>query len=437
MFKFANSFVQKIRTNEDGITLMEVSLGLVILSILALPLLQAYNVEIRQRTISNTQGTLAQVQDSINHYFISGNGDYPCPASVSLAEGDPNFGEEGDCTLANIRLCTDPLWPTTEGICKTADIPTAVIIGAVPFSELKMQQEEVLDYWSNKILYAVSLPQTDPATFTIGGGTITVNTVDDPVAVADGSADGVPDALSDLYDLFLFSTGVTGLGGYTRNGVNIGACADPVDGYDSENCDFDNVFFYDVNPSNKSASAFAEQRGVQFYDDLTRGQQSIPETTWFQHPDNGTYVVEDFAMTLATRIGIGTNDPQNNTLPERMLHVAGNIRVEADDVGDPDDHGEGWLKTDSICDEDEDCFDPSYITETVDDMQCDPDDDLYGEQAIRTIGDNQVRCNTTSGGGGSPLQVDPTVVNGDCISGANQDERAIGFGPSGEMLCPT
>ncbi|MGH1404079.1 MAG: type II secretion system protein [Alphaproteobacteria bacterium] len=426
MFSCVKSISRDIYKNEDGLTLMEVSLGLLVVSILALPLLQAYNVEIRQRTISNTQGALAQIEDSMNHYFLSGNGEYPCPASVSLGEDDPGFGEEGDCTLANIRLCTDPLWSSTEGICKTEDAPTAVIIGSVPFAELKMQQEQTLDYWGNKILYAVSFPQTNQAVYTIGGGTITVNTVDDPVDVANGSADGIPDALTNPYDIFMFSTGATGLGGYSRNGESLGDCADPADSYDHENCDFDNVFFYDVNPGNKSAAAFAEQVGPQFYDDMTRGQQSVPESTWFQHPDNAAYTDEDFAMTFATRIGIGTHRPGEDTTPDEMLHVAGNIRVETGTGGN------GRLKTDSICDEDEDCFDPSYITEEVDEMQCDPDDDLYGEQVIRTIGDNQVRCNVTDGAsGGSELQIDTSVVNGSC----NLGERAVGFNPSGGILC--
>ena len=54
--------------------------------------------------------------------------------------------------------------------------------------------------------------------------------------------------LGPRYDMFLFSTGYNGTGGYTKDGVAITACGDATTGFEQENCDFDNVFFIDRRP---------------------------------------------------------------------------------------------------------------------------------------------------------------------------------------------
>ena len=160
---------------------------------------------------------MSNAQDAINQFFISGNTFYPCPANVSAQAGDADFGISGDCTLSNIKLCTNPLWDNTEGICKTEDTPNAIIIGSIPFSTLRMSEDLALDYWGNRIMYAVTLSQANQTTYNTTAGKIVLLAADDPLDVANGIADGNPDALSQLYDIFLFSTGVNGAGGYSKD----------------------------------------------------------------------------------------------------------------------------------------------------------------------------------------------------------------------------
>ncbi|PCJ99513.1 MAG: hypothetical protein COA45_05605 [Zetaproteobacteria bacterium] len=431
--------------NEDGLTLIEVAIGLIVIGLIALPLMQAYKIELIQESRNRTRGSLANTESAINQFYGGGNFDYPCPASFTLQESDPDFGASGDCAvLANIKLCTSPLWPATEGICKTDNTTDAVIIGAVPFSTLKIPQEHALDFWGNKIIYAVTFEQTEETTFLANNGTIRVEAVDNPgaiqIRIENGTAptladDGVPNEKTANVDFFLFSTGLTGVGGYTKDGILIQACGGAATGWEHENCDFDDIFFYDQNPIDDASSAFSEVPGFNFFDDMTRAQDSLPEQIWFPHPTYNPYL-----LTMSTRIGIGTASPQ------ATIEVVGNIRTD------------GRLQSDQICDSiGNDCFDPELITGTMDAMKCDPSgDNMAGTQAVMRIADSQVYCNSpvygTTDENGNPiplpqqgepidgiaLQVDTSVLSGNSGNpdgSCDPGELISGINASGEIIC--
>ncbi len=409
---------------ENGISLIELAIGLVILGLIVTPLMHSYKDKIRSDSMKETRGALANITKSINQYYLSGSGAYPCPASLILRENTANFGKVGDCTLANIKMCNDPLWRTNEGICKTSNGTDAVIIGAVPFSSLKMQQEASLDYWGNKIIYAVTFEQTDNATFTANAGAISVDAVDRPGEVQSGAADGIPEEKTDVVDFFLFSTGISGLGGFTKDGIALSDCGAIADGYESENCDFDNKFFYDVDPAfndpfDDAASAFSEIAGVTFFDDITRAQSSVPEATWFQHPDNVLYA-DDVIMTFANRIGIGTEDPK------QTIDVVGDTRIE------------GGLKSKDISNIDNTVgFDPELITGTKDVMKCDSAGVFYGEQAVMRLYNSKVSCssstdNTGNAINGEKIKVDTDIIK---IKSCGGGELASGIDADGYIKC--
>ena len=403
---------------EDGISLIEMAIGLVVVGLVVTPVLQAYNVKIVQENHSGTEGVLSGVENAINQYYMSGNAHYPCPTNLFLGENDGDFGVSGDCTLANINLCTDVAWEA-EGVCKTDDTTDAVIIGGVPFASLKMQQEAAIDSWGNKIIYAVTFEQTDVATFENNDGQIRVNAVDNPADVNAGLADGVPDELSNTIDFFLFSTGETGVGGYTKDGVSLTACGTAMDGYESENCNFDNRFFYDKDPDDAAASSYSLVSGNGFYDDLVRAQELVPVNTWFQHPDNLAYM-DDFVLTASTRVGIGTANPGET------IDVNGNLRAE------------GMVKAVGICNIDGAvCIDPELITGNKDQMKCDADDSMYGNQAVMRLANSRVSCNSTLNTVNSPIEgegiaVDITVVK---VEECDPGELISGIDVNGDIQC--
>ena len=436
------------RSEEAGFTLIEAAIALTVVGLVMIPIMHQYKVDLRQESWNRTRGSLANAETAINQFYYGGNYDYPCPANVSLSESDPDFGKSGDCTLANIKLCTDLTWESTEGICKTEDTTDAVIIGAVPFATLKMPQEQALDFWGNKIIYSVTLEQTEETTFQGNNGRIRIHAVDNPEAIRlrieNGTLptladDGIPGEKENNADFFLFSTGATAIGGYTKDGESLQPCGLPINGFDHENCDLDDTFFYDQNPNDDSASAHAEVAGPNFFDDMTRAQLSLPEQMWFQHPDYNPYLI-----TMSTRIGIGTS------IPRASIEVVGNVRTN------------GTLQSDQLCDDTEsDCFDPELITGTMDQMECEPDSNITEKPVVMQIADSRVYCGSTvypnelSPGvphpdagdpiAGITLEVNTTVYTGSTNPDLDPDDTRIcpygdlatGFNTSGELICVT
>ncbi len=423
IIKLSNENIKK----EDGISLLEVAIGVIILGLITLPLIRSYKIDVVRKAleVSSTSGILST--QAINHFYKSGNSHYPCPADLSLEEGDVDFGKAGDCTLSNIKVCASPVWFTSGGICKTAGGPNSVIIGGIPFADLNMRHERSLDYWGNKLIYAVTFEQTDELTFLANPGEVNVMVV--------ASTGGAPYAKvsASPYDFFIFSTGASAIGGYTKNGDIISACGDyATEGYDNENCDFDDTFFFSL----KGENARNELPGSLFFDDITLAQESIPEDMWYQHPDNFSYA-DDFIITSAARIGIGTQNPTET------IDVVGLPSVPPD-LGDI--RVRGMLKTDQVCDAGSaNCFNPILITGTEDAMECDADNSLYGKQAVVRLANSQVSCASAVDTASVPiegetLQVDTSVVSGNPANPSgecNLGDVVSGINASGEIICVT
>lgn len=443
-------FYTKIR-REEGVTLIEAALALILLGLFVMPILQGYTAKEIAESTHNTRSALSRVTDSINQYVVTSNGAYPCPADLRKKEGDiSDYGKAlSDCSFANVNSsvtnCNNPTWFASSGMCKING-PTAdtILIGGVPFADIKLHPEDSLDHWGNKILYAVTYKQTDPATFTTDGGLIQAMTVESPLS----PADGLPDLLSDRYDFILVSTGKTGIGGISKDGIRLTACKSPtINGYDNENCNFDEVFFLENNPSFKEASARSHATGVNFYDDFTKAQKSIPEEMWFPHNNNASYTNNKFILTMANRVGINTEDPQY------AMHVNGSTRIESKTSVSPITGG--WLKSDSICNEDESaCFDPEIISGDIEDMQCDSDGNYYGNQGVLKLAFSKVTCNsgvygTTDMSGnpttpasrigkplnGEKIQLDNSIF--DAINCRTTGKLATGIDLNGTLICTT
>ncbi len=420
-----NKLLEQNFDSEEGLTLIEAAIGLFILALIIAPLIQLEHIEAKRKTLLDTRGNLSNILESTNEYLISGNGHYPCPSPVNLGEGDTNFGRggingTGDCLRTNIPPCTSANWDTNEGICRTTGSDAdAVIIGAVPFADLKMSQEEALDFWGNKILYAASYEQLDSATYVEGNGNIDMWVVDNPRGIVEGSEDGTPEIMSDEYEIFFFSTGRTAYGGYNKDGNLIRACQTMLEGYETENCDFDNEFWFDKDPTDLDANSFTEdeQAGTIFFDDITKGQKSYPNPTWYQHADNMAMTSDyEFVMSQATRIAIGITSPENS------VHVAGDVRIE----DDPGNDGSGNLKSDAFCSNlnDSDCFNTELFAGDMDQMDCE-----MGEEVVMGIHENRVMCNETTSG--SDVTIDTSVLDDhDCGV-----MKAIGFNSTGDMQC--
>ncbi len=432
--------------SQAGMSLLEMAIGLVVVGLIVVPIMKMYQHDYIEKAYETNLGALNESLDGVNQFFISGNGFYPCPTDLSLTQGDNDFGASGDCTLTNVKLCSNPTWFTSGGICKTSDLASSVIIGGLPFADLKMSNEEALDFWGNKLIYAVSHRQSALATYTYNGAAISIMSVDNPVLVAAGPAsnpdrDGIPDIWPDAQDIYIFSTGENGIGGYTHQGNRLSPslCNDTLT-YENENCDFDNIFFALKGPEDTEFGAYSKGNNAQQYDDMTVYQQALPLATWYQDSKNPLYVDKDFVLTQATKVAIATSD-NNPSSPysEVNLKVDGAIRS---DVIPATGEG-GHLRSDEYCDTDGpsfNCLDPKYVTDAEDSMNCIEGGSytnevtrgvmsVYGSAATSSVG-----CSTgTNASSGVRLQVDNSkfgVV--DCQA---TGMVAMGVNASGDMIC--
>lgn len=377
--------------SERGFSLIEISILLIVVGLIFVPILRIVQHDNERESFTRTIGTLGEAKDSINKFYANTSGAYPCPAGLLLDQDNALSGVSANCSnINNFPDCSNPLWETNAngGVCRTSNIiADAVIIGAVPYADVNTHPEIALDMWGNKIIYAVPFLNTDvdPANNVQGVRMVTLDASRTVVPTATGA------------EIFLFSTGSSAVGAFTKDGVKVSACGIASDGYESENCDFDDVFFV-----NDTAGVFSRVTGTEFYDDITDAQTSYPISTWFEHEDNPIAggANNRFAITKYSKIGIGTEAPLE------ALHVAGDIRVETRDssVGSgstlPCYSGTecfedgGKLKTPNVCDDATNCFQPQFITKNMPQMKCDASNLLHGSQVVMGINASPTHAGT-------------------------------------------
>lgn len=347
-----------------GFTLIEVAIAVLVIGLIMTPLLALYNVQYQQKMIGGSEGRLRDIASAINVY-VEQNDRYPVPASFLTSEADPEHGMEGTTP----DTCPDV---TTNGFClfdNSTPAPVTdddVLIGAVPFSALKMESDLALDTWGNKILYAVARVQTDASTFDVNGSaTITEQALD--------GTTNLPETEPLAHDVFLVSFGKEGKGAYSADGILLADCEEagqPEN--EDENCDFDNVFLSDVNKNEVVTPYGLEDHGTrafvdgtdEYYDDVTWKIQGPDVTRWAENINS-----PQFVTTIKKRIGIG----EDSISPAHSLDVDGDVRVENDFI------------TKNICTGTGKCFEPIEIYGSETDMNCDQNN-IDGPEPVIAIG---------------------------------------------------
>lgn len=352
-------------TNKNrGFSLIEIAIGLIVIGLLTLPLIEIYKIQLANEKETFNEGLFTRIRNKINEFVIE-TGRYPVPSNLLVGPDDPLYGVEAGA----FQPC--PSWPTPTGVCRTV-AGSSVLIGGVPTEDLGMHPEEGLDYWGNKVLYAVDQGKTaaySPTTF----GDVNVQGYGEV---------GVGLLPADRFDFILLSHGESGRGAYAEYGAQVLPCPPVLSGLDSENCDFDADFIMRENNAvaNDLGGGIATNlsAGANFYDDYTLEQNAIPLDLWYQSLDSS-----DFALTTSSRIGIGTEDPL------AKIHVVGDMNADA-------------ILTDSICRNGGECFDPNLIAGISPDMNCDLNT-LPGDEPILWLANSQVYCATPVDNAGNVL----------------------------------
>lgn len=407
--------------NNNGFTLIEVAIGLIIVGLLTLPLIEAYRLRIEAEKQGFNNAQFSQITQSINQYVVD-NGFYPVPASLLAGPTDAAYGTQA---AAPYQPC--PSWPTPNGICRTTGADQ-VFIGAVPIEDIGLNPEFALDYWGNKITYAVSRDQT--GAYVSGAGIINTQGYSAPPGPPLVAPTGPPvlEPKADM-DMILISHGETAAGAYTEDGNLVMPCPAVAAGLEFENCNFDNQFVIQRDVVDASATYLGPsgivrnlgggvstnyEAGPLFYDDHTFEQVSVPVDLWFQH-----LTTADYAITLSSRIGVGTENPQ------AKVHVMGDMAANG-------------VLSDSVCaDGAADCFNPFIIAGDDPDMDCDTNS-IPGREPVMNIGDQRVYCASPVDSGGNPIDGERFVFPSAVFSRINCADSGMlmrGIDASGDPIC--
>lgn len=206
------------QSNQNGYTLIELSMILVIIGILAVPAIALYNQDRIKRDWDKTEDNVAMVVDALGS-FRSAYGRYPCPTPSTAVSGDANYGL-ADCAAAT-------------SVASNKSGGGNVLIGTIPFKQLNLQESEIHDGYGRRLLYAVTENLTAAATFTTDGGGISV------LDIADISKSLIDPP--DSAHFVVLSHGYNSVGAYSSGG-SVATNCNTGTAVEQENCNDDATF---------------------------------------------------------------------------------------------------------------------------------------------------------------------------------------------------
>jgi type II secretory pathway pseudopilin PulG len=393
-----NGIAQKFITDQKGMTLIDMSIVLLVIGIMAAPMFQAYNIWKIQATRENTQGAQNTSAQAIDNYYFT-NDFYPCPADPTLGPQDQGYGEPALDAAGNCALI-DPATPT-------------IATGALPFKALKIPPAATLDGYRNKLRYVVTLALTQAGTFQANQGMVKVmfnNDCDINTALVDARTQQPNPNPTDNYHFLMLSHGPNGRGAFNENGTLVMQCANTgtpggPGGFSAEveNC----------NTNDTYVDHFCENvdvAGNSYFDDFVYEGYSqdftVPTKIWDTASDPNNLGSKDLYL------GIGTSTPAHE------LDVAGNIRATTKNPADPTDPNIGKAYAGVYCtDTGSGCFSAVAIAGNDPNMTCSSGKGMNG------IAYAQAKCQNTI----STSTLAPT----NCPNG----QYAKGVDAAGNIIC--
>lgn len=230
-----------------GFTLIELSIGLTILSLMAAGALTVGSVMVEQQQFTGSNERVNEAKQVLVDYFAI-NGRLPCPASRTAQPGSGTFGTEAPCTSGGAAPAGTARVNSSGAFSGAAYSPGVIRIGALPVRTLGMPDAFMADEYGNRLLYAMTERFADSSLIddsaTLGA-----------ITVQDGNSNAITNASTTSGAVFIvFSAGPDGKGAnrYSTGTVPVGCTG----GLDEENCDGD-IIFRDTRFNNgKNAASF-------------------------------------------------------------------------------------------------------------------------------------------------------------------------------------
>lgn len=299
--------------SEQGFTLIETALMVLILSLIVVPLFRFVSAErSRYENIDDT-ARLERITSALSTY-VRQNGEYPCPAEPARSRLHANYGKE---------LCT-----TVGGNVLNAGVRK----GMLPVVDLKLPAYMALNKHGWRYMYAVTDAVTPDDTASVVGN-ISVRDKDGIPIVQDSSG------VAKFSKFVIIDPGADGKGSYNSSGTaNTFNCpaADPgPDADDVDNCDEDELF------TDKAIQMQADPTNTNYFDDtLVYTFANEESTMWQVTVSDNTDEAIDVIPRVNAPIGVGTDDPQelfevgSGSSNADIRIRSGNLEVEKDVMAD-------------------------------------------------------------------------------------------------------
>lgn len=288
------------RRRNSGFTLVELSVVLVVLSLLTAGGLALGTSMVDRSAHVDTRKQLEQLEQSLRDYYIV-KGRLPCVASLEESTASASFGVEIGATGTT---CQGGLAAPAGTERVNIGGGVYVRVGMVPVRTLGLSDAAAGDKFGNRIVYAVAERLTDAGEFGGAPGAITVRDMGNNPILSDAA-------------YFISSPGKDHKGAYRFSTGNPETACGASGNLDVENCTLDNAIFRDAPFNSGSEENF-------FFDDLVRwapkyhlsATETQSNALWAANSDN-IYSVGIDGSTANTNVGIGTSNPLIK------LHVVG------------------------------------------------------------------------------------------------------------------
>lgn len=211
-----------------GFTLIELSIVLVVIGLLAVGGFAAINPILESTKRTETRGKLEQIEKALTLWVMRYEC-LPCPADVTVASGDALFGIAQDGGGVAMNACqANALAPSCQHNNMT---------GVPPWESLGLSRDEVIDGWGNFIHYRVDVDLTEVEDDGLngmvrcqsdypdgGGGSVDFDGTDCNGSDADSTEaltvqNAAGDTLTDVAAYVLVSFGPDGSDAYNSDGV--------------------------------------------------------------------------------------------------------------------------------------------------------------------------------------------------------------------------
>ena len=383
-----------------GFTLIEMAVVIMIIGFLSVAFSQAYNLR-EEDTVVDVKGVNSAIAG-----FRATYGRYPCPASLTVTPDDPflgnTYGRESDCadevTIAP-GMCVEGICVQesmrpitfTSGGTVVGPAPVRVRVGAVPFRQLNLEEENAFDGYGNRLLYVVTERLAVADRFDPRNGGVSI------INQEDGSAIEPPDSAH----FMVLSRGANEQGAFTRQGRFLNC---DIASSEGSNCDINCGVPLGSPPGTPAACTISaeaqyrsaernESEGNEYFDDVLDYFLEAEIPLWQTSEDDNN----DIHQKPTGNVGFFVNT--GFSMDERG-EVEGDVRA-FDNGSDPFNPG-GAVMLDRVCSQDgTDCFSLTKITgDPVDSdaarrsLNCPPDTYMVeissGDQ--RCVPEVELRC---------------------------------------------